>query len=84
MWDNPNVTRIVDDKQRIVLPGVKPGSAVDVQQSPDGKFVVTPLVPKPVPVVRARKVNGRWIVAAGVKPERDAVAAAIRVERDDR
>jgi len=37
------VTRIVDDRNRVKLEGVKPGEALDVQMSGDGKFILTRL-----------------------------------------
>ena len=83
MGDNPVVTRIVDDKQRVVVPRLKPGESVDVTEGPNATIVLTPLSPKQVPVVRARKVNGR-LTGADVKIDRQQVAAAIRAERDSR
>jgi hypothetical protein len=80
VWDNPIMTVIADDKKRVVLATVKPGDRFDVQQS-NGKIVLTPLVEKEVPLVKARKVNGRW-VGADVKMDRQLTVDSIRQDRE--
>jgi len=61
----------------------KPNTPYDAERKPDGRVVLTELVPAQVPTVRARRVNGR-LRGAKVSLTRETVAAAVRAERDER
>ena len=61
----------------------KPNTPYNAEKRPDGRVTLTELAPAEVPVVRARKVNGRW-VGANIRLNRQVVAAAIRADRNAR
>lgn len=78
------MTVIADARKRIILAQARPGDRFDVQASANGVFLVRLLEPAELaPLVRARKVNGRW-VGAKVKLDRAAVVDAIRQDREAR
>jgi hypothetical protein len=84
MWDNPIMTVTADSRKRIILAEAKPGDRFDVQVSANGVFLVRRLEPAELaPLVKARKVHGRW-VGANVKLDRAAVVDAIRQDREAR
>lgn len=78
------MTVTADSRKRIILAEAKPGDRFDVEATAKGVFMVRRLEPvEPAPLVRARKVNGRW-VGANVKLNRAAVVEAIRQDREAR
>jgi hypothetical protein len=78
------MTVIADSRRRIILAEAKPGDRFDVQAPAEGVFLVRRLEPAELgPLVRARKVRGRWI-GAKVKLDREAVVEAIRLDREAR
>jgi hypothetical protein len=78
------MTLKTDDRCRLASRDLfKPNTPYDVQVGPDGRIIVRELVPAESRLVRARKVNGRWM-GAGVKFNRAAVVASIREDRDGR
>ena len=78
------MTVTADSRKRIILAEAKPGDRFDVQASAQGVFVVRRLEPAELaPLVKARKVNGRW-VGAKVKLDRAAVVEALRLDRESR
>lgn len=72
----------VDDYNRVRLPDVKPRQKFSVRAGRD-RIVLALVEEADVPVVRARKVNGKW-VGAGVKIDRKAIIDAIREDRESR
>lgn len=74
-------TVTVDDYNRIRLPGVKPRQKFSVETG-NNRIVLALVQEIEVPLVKARKVNGRWIGAKGVKVDRPAVVNAIREDRE--
>ena len=72
-----------DEKKRIVLPSAKPGDVFNVELA-GGKILLTKLVPAESKLVRARKVKGVMMGAAGVEIDSDSVVAAIRADREAR
>ena len=74
-------TVTVDDDNRIRLPGVKPRQKFSVEAG-NNRIVLALVEEVDVPLVKARKVNGRWIGAEGVKVDRQAVINAIREDRE--
>lgn len=74
-------TVAVDDDNRIRLPGVKPRQIFSVEAG-NNRVVLALVEEVDVPLVKARKVNGRWIGAEGVKVDRQAVINAIREDRE--
>ena len=72
---------VTDDRCRLQSRDLfKPNTPYQAERKPDGRVE---LVEKQVPLVKARKVKGRWVGAA-VKFDRKAVVAAIRADRDSR
>ena len=61
----------------------KPNTPYAAEVTPDGRVLLTELVPVEVPTVSPRRVNGR-LRGADIKLDRAVVAAAIRAERDAR
>ncbi len=79
------MTVIADSRKRVILKPVKPGDRFDVQVTPDGKVVLTPLVPlkRKVPVVKPVRTEEGWLMfPPGRRPNREAIRAAIREDRD--
>jgi hypothetical protein len=84
LWDNPIVTVTADSRKRIILAEARPGEQFDIQATAKGVFLVRRLEPvEPAPLVKARKVSGRW-VGANVKLNPAAVVEAIRQDREAR
>jgi hypothetical protein len=71
----------VDDYNRVRLPDVKPRQKFSVEAG-NNRIVLALVDEVDVPLVKARKVNGRWIGAEGVKLDRQAVINAIREDRE--
>ena len=71
----------VDDYNRVRLPDVKPRQKFSVETG-NNRIVLALVEEKDVPIVKARKVKGRWIGAEGVKVDRKAVVDAIREDRE--
>jgi hypothetical protein len=61
----------------------KPNTPYDAEPQADGSVRLVELVPKDVPIVRARKLGGRWVGAA-IKLNRKAIVEAIRQDRESR
>ncbi len=79
------MTAVADNKKRVTIRTAKPGDRFDVQIMDDGKVVLTPLVPveKEVPVVKmVRTKEGFLMFPPGKGPDRAAIRAAIREDRD--
>ena len=79
------MTAVADNKKRVTIRTARPGDRFDVQVSADGKVVLTPLVAKSeaVPVVKmVRTKEGFLMFPPGKGPDRAAIRAAIREDRD--
>ncbi|HEV2437662.1 MAG TPA: hypothetical protein VG077_16835 [Verrucomicrobiae bacterium] len=76
-------TVTVDDFKRIRLPDVKPRQKYAYENLGNGRISLTELEEKDVPLVKARKVNGRWM-GAEVKLDRQAIVSSIREDRESR
>jgi len=75
----------VDDHNRARLPDVKPRQAFAYENLGNGRISLTVVVKaevEDVPLVKARKVNGRWMGAESAKPKRAAVVNSIREDRE--
>jgi len=73
-----------DTKKRILLPTAKSGDVFNVEISTDGKIVLTKVVSAESIIVRPRRVNGRLQPPEGIRPSRETIAAAVRLDRDER
>lgn len=71
----------VDDYNRVRLPDVKPRQKFSVEAG-NNRIVLALVDEVDVPLVKARKVNGRWMGAKGVKLDRQAIVNAIREDRE--
>jgi hypothetical protein len=75
---------MTDDRCRIQSRELfKPNTPYQAERKADGRVELIELVPTDVPLVRARKIKGRW-VGADVKFDRNAVVEAIRQDRESR
>jgi hypothetical protein len=80
------MTRKADNRSRVQLPDVKPGTVFEITTDGSGRFnlvEVSPKEPKDVPVVNpTRRKDGsyKW----PVKLSREEIVAAIRADRDSR
>jgi len=76
---------VADAKGRLtsaeLFPPFKPFSA---ERQPDGSIRLVELVEKEVPVLKPRRVRGKFSWPEGRKPGRERIAAAIRADRDAR
>ena len=61
----------------------KPNTPYEAERKTDGRVELVELVEKDVPLVRARKVDGRWM-GADIKLDRRAVVASIREDRESK
>lgn len=61
----------------------KPGAVYEGSKRPDGRIELVELAPIEVPTVQPRRINGR-LRGAKVIVESEAVALAIRADRDSR
>jgi hypothetical protein len=85
MWESPTMTAVADNKKRVTIRAAKPGDRFDVQVAEDGKVILTPLAPaeKKVPIVKPiRTKEGFLMFPPGKGPDRAAIRAAIREDRD--
>jgi hypothetical protein len=83
-WDYTIMKLVADENGRLACKGLfTPRKVFSAERQADGSIRLVELVEKEVPVVRARKVNGRWMGAA-VKLDRAAVLRAIRADREAR
>jgi hypothetical protein len=73
----------VDDYNRVRLPEVRPRQKFSVETG-NNRIILALVEEANVPLVKARKVNGRWVGAEGVKVDRKAVVNAIREDRESR
>ena len=76
---------VADSRKRVSLKPAKPGDRFDVQITPGGKVVLTPLAPvqKKVPVVKPARTKEGWLMFPPERrPSREAIRAAIREDRD--
>jgi hypothetical protein len=74
---------VLDNKRRASFgPTFSPGDSF-VRDVQGDTVVFRKLRPVEPPLVRARKVKGRW-VGAKVELDRDAIIAAIRADRESR
>lgn len=76
-------TLTVDDYNRVRLPDVKPRQKLSYENLGNGRMSLALVEEVNVPLVKARKVNGRWI-GADVKLDRRAVVNSLREDRDSR
>jgi hypothetical protein len=74
----------VDKTKRVRLRDAKPGQVLSYVFNGLGTFQLTQVEEAPAPLVRARKVNGRWMGDLSVKPDRNAVVDSIREDRERR
>ena len=75
---------VADDNGRLACKSLfTPKKAFSAERQPEGSIRVVEVVEKEAPVVRARKVKGRWI-GAEVKLDRAKVISAIRADRESR
>ena len=75
-------TLTVDDYQRVRLPNVKPRQKFSYEDLGNGRIRLALLEEIDVPLVKARKVNGRWMGAEGMKLDRQALVTSIREDRE--
>jgi len=75
---------MTDDRCRLQSRDLfKPNTPYQAERKADGRVELIELVATDVPLVRARKIKGRW-VGADVKFDRNAVVEAIREDRESR
>jgi hypothetical protein len=83
-WDYSIMKLVTDNNGRLACKSpFTPRKAFSAERQADGSIRVIELVEKEVPVVRARKVNGRWM-GAEVQLDHGKVISAIRAEREAR
>jgi len=79
------VTIKADNRSRVKLPDVKPGTVFELNTRGSGHFSLVEVVPKKldVPLVKpVRRKNGLYMLP--VKVDRAEIIAAIRADRDSR
>ena len=83
-WDHSIMKLVADDNGRLACKSLfTPKRAFSAERQADGSIRLVELVEKEVPVVRARKVNGRWM-GAEMQFDRAKVIRAIRADREAR
>jgi hypothetical protein len=80
--DNPPmVTLKADNRSRVKLPDVKPGTVFEYTNNGPGRFNLVEVQPKDAPVVKPiKRKNGLYMLP--VKVDRKEIIAAIRADRD--
>jgi hypothetical protein len=79
------MTLKTDDRCRLTSQDLfKPNTPYDVQVGADGHIIVRELTPPEPKLVRARKVNGNWMCAEGVKMTDEELIASLREDRESR
>jgi len=76
------VTLKADNRSRVKLPDVKPGTVFELTDNGPGRFSLVEVQPKDVPVVNpVKRKDGsyKW----PVKLSREEITAAIRADRDE-
>jgi hypothetical protein len=84
--DNLRMTVTADDRRRVLLPVAKPGDRFDAQVWPDGKVVLTPLVPEGANARMVEPVMRDGLLMLPVEPEQvdwDALICELRKEREE-
>ncbi len=76
-------TVTVDDYNRVRLPDVKPRQKFSYENLGNRRRLLVELDEADAPLVKARKVNGRW-VGADVEFDSQAVVTSIREDRERR
>jgi len=79
------MTVVVDGKKRVKIQSARPGDRFTVQITAVGKIILTPIrsAEKDVPVVKMiRTKEGFLVFPPGEGPDRAAIRAAIREDRD--
>ncbi len=77
------VTLKTDDRGRVKLPGIEPGSVFSFSTEPDGSIRLAQVVEKEAPVVNpVKRKDGSY--SWPVKLSREQITAAIRADRDSR
>ncbi|MGH7940000.1 MAG: hypothetical protein ACREFR_02885 [Limisphaerales bacterium] len=71
----------VDDYNRVRLPDVKPRQKFSLSIDTGNRIVLAPVEGADVPLVKARKINGRWM-GAGMKVDRQAILNSLREDRE--
>ena len=77
------VTIKADNRRRVQLPGVKPGTVFELTTAAAGQFTlleVAPGEPRVVNPIRRRDGSWKW----PVKLSRQEISAAVRADRDSR
>jgi hypothetical protein len=83
-WDYSIMKLVADDNGRLACKSLfTPRRAFSAERQPDGSIRLIELMEKEVPLVRARKLNGRWM-GADVQFDRARVIDAIRADREAR
>jgi hypothetical protein len=83
-WNYTIMKLVADDNGRLACKSLfTPRKAFSAERQADGSIRLVELVEKEVPLVRARKVNGRWI-GAEVQLDRARVISAIKADREAR
>ena len=74
---------VADSRGRLTAADLfRPNAAFDATRQPDGSIRVMELAEREVPLIRPRRVKGRLRIV-GIKPSREAIAAAVRADRDE-
>ena len=83
-WDYSIMKLVADANGRLACKSLfTPRKAFSAERQADGSIRLMELIEKEIPVVRARKVGGRWMGAA-VQLDRAKVIGAIRADREAR
>ncbi|HTV61097.1 MAG TPA: hypothetical protein VMH30_00860 [Verrucomicrobiae bacterium] len=81
-WDNPTMKLVADSRGRLTAAELfRPGTAFEANRMPDGSIRLSELVKKETPVVELKR-TGEGFLMLPVKVSNEAIAAAIRADRD--
>ncbi len=84
MWDKPIMKLVADQRGRLTSAELfRPGAAFNVEKHPDGSIRIMELVEKETPLVKPVRTEEGFVMLPS-KLDRQAVAAAIRADRDAR
>jgi len=75
-------TVTADKYLRIRISDLKPGAKYACKSLGNGRFELAEVEECGVPLVKARKVNGRWMGTDAVRLDRGAIVESIRQDRE--
>ena len=82
LWETPAMTAIADSKKRVTISAAQPGDRFDVQESGDGKIVLTKLVRQFVEAQLVKPVPYEGLLVIEGELDQEQLVRDVHEERD--